>query len=215
MGHVCPRCARQGAHTTSDTLCDACLKEIEGPCFSDHVCDDSCDLKMHVRHHTEGFRGPGGVCDKAGRHLADECDAALKERPARPSWDDLWMRLAEDLARRSTCERLSVGCVVVSKDNTVVLGLGYNGGPMGLSNECLSLTPGNCGHLHAEINALIKTNYRDAASKKVYVTTEPCYGCAVALVNAGVREVVYRHEYRDHAGIGLLREAAVFVRKLA
>jgi dCMP deaminase len=133
----------------------------------------------------------------------------------RPSWDDIWMTIAEQLSLRSTCSRLSVGCVVVSADNTAVLGLGYNGGPKGVSNECLSREPGNCGHLHAEINALIKTNYRDASPKKVYITTEPCYGCAVALVNAGVQEVIYLHEYRDHTGLELLGQAKVPVRRLA
>lgn len=131
----------------------------------------------------------------------------------RPSWDQIWMEFAGRLAERSTCRRLSVGCVVVSADNSVVLGLGYNGGPKGLNNECLSDEPGKCGHLHAEINALIKTNYRDASPKKVYLTTEPCYACAVALVNAGVVEVIFRDEYRDHAGADLLRQAGVQVRR--
>jgi dCMP deaminase len=135
--------------------------------------------------------------------------------PPRPLWDDIWMEFAERLAQRSTCSRASVGCVVVSTDNSTVLGLGYNGGPKGLNNDCLSEEPGKCGHLHAEINALIKTNYRDAAPKKVYLTTSPCYNCAVALINANIQEVIFKTEYRDQTGVALLSRAGITVRKFS
>lgn len=114
------------------------------------------------------------------------------------------MGLALTLSQRSTCSRLSVGCVVVSLDNTRVLALGYNGGPRGLSNECLSTFPGACGHLHAEINALIKLDYGGQAPRRLYVTHQPCYTCAVAIINAGISEVVYGSPYRDMAGLELL-----------
>ena len=130
----------------------------------------------------------------------------------RPSWDVIWMNFAEGLALRSTCRRSSVGCVVVSDDNTAVLGLGYNGGPKGLNNDCLSDEPGKCGHLHAEINALIKATYRDAAKKKAYLTLSPCYNCAVALINFGINEVIFKTQYRDPAGIHVLVKAGVKVR---
>jgi dCMP deaminase len=135
-------------------------------------------------------------------------------RPSRPHWDDIWMELAERLARRSTCLRASVGCVIVTLDNSSVMGIGYNGGPKGLNNDCLSDEPGRCGHLHAEINALIKTNYHDAAQKKAYLTLSPCYSCAVALVNAGISEVYFRERYRDEAGLRLLERAGVKLRIL-
>lgn len=124
------------------------------------------------------------------------------------------MGLALTLSQRSTCSRLSVGCVVVSQDNTRVLSLGYNGGPRGVSNECLSNEPGACGHLHAEINALIKLPYDGDRKSRLYVTTQPCYTCAVAIVNAGVGEVVYGRPYRDQAGLDLLKEYFRPIRKL-
>jgi len=133
----------------------------------------------------------------------------------RPRWDDIWMEFAERLAQRSTCKRLSVGCVIVAMDNSIVLGLGYNGGAKGQNNECLSEEPGKCGHLHAEINALIKANYHHAAQKKVYLTNSPCYTCSVALVNANISEVIYKHEYRDLTGVLLLRKAGIAVRRLS
>jgi dCMP deaminase len=138
-------------------------------------------------------------------------EATVKE--PRPTWDEIWMNFATDLAKRSTCSRSSVGCVIVTEDSSTVLGLGYNGGPKGLNNECLSSEPGKCGHLHAEINALIKTNYRDAAPKKAYLTLSPCYNCAVALINADIRQVIYRDTYRDDAGLRLLQRKGIAVRQ--
>jgi dCMP deaminase len=102
---------------------------------------------------------------------------------------------------------------VVSADNSTVLGLGYNGSAKGLPNGCLSDEPGKCGHIHAEINALIKTNYRDASFKKAYLTLSPCYNCSIALINAGIGEVIYKTAYRDQSGLALLSEAGVKVRQ--
>lgn len=129
--------------------------------------------------------------------------------PTRPSWDDVWMGLAKSLSLRSTCSRLQVGCVVVTADNQKVLGVGYNGGPKGISNECLSLEPGACGHLHAEVNALIKADYTSPTDKKMYVTTQPCYPCAVAIINANVKEVFYDKAYRLTDGLELLQKAGI------
>lgn len=164
---------------------------------------------MHSNHRTDQCVG----CS------LDEIDrvspSAPKEKaPARPDWDSVWMDLASSLSKRSTCSRLKVGCVVVTEDNQRVLGIGYNGGPRGISNECLSLEPGLCGHLHAEVNALIKADYTTPVPKKMFVTTQPCYHCAVAIVNASITEVVYRDSYRQTDGLELLQKAGIKVRQL-
>ncbi len=140
-------------------------------------------------------------------------DQMLISPRARPTWNSVWMKLAHNLADRSTCSRLHVGCVVVSMDNTRVLALGYNGGPRGGRNECVSDQPGQCGHLHAEINALIKLNYHECVGKKMYVTTEPCGPCAVAVVNAGISSVIYDRPYRLHEGLETLRKAGIVVER--
>jgi dCMP deaminase len=124
------------------------------------------------------------------------------------------MDFATHLSLRSTCRRASVGCVVVSDDNSIVLGLGYNGGPRGLNNDCLSDVPGQCGHLHAEINCLIKTNFRDSSRKKMYLTMSPCYNCSVAIINAGIQEVIFKTAYRDQTGPALLSQAGILVRRV-
>lgn len=119
------------------------------------------------------------------------------------------MSMAYHLAQRSTCSRASVGCVVVTEDNHRVLAVGYNGGAKGVFNDCLSSEPGKCGHLHAEINALIKLDYNEPARKKAYVTLMPCFNCAVALINAEIKEVIYFHAYRDTSGLELLQKAGI------
>lgn len=150
----------------------------------------------------------------AGLSKEDVKDAIVMPNPlVRPDWDTIWMDFAGALALRSTCSRSSVGCVVVSTDNSTVLGLGYNGGPKGGNNACLSDEPGKCGHLHAEINALLKANYRDAAARKAYITLSPCLNCATALVNFGVEEVIYRDAYRDLSSLSVLTSAGIQVRQ--
>ena len=132
---------------------------------------------------------------------------------SRPSWDELWMTFAVHLAERSTCKRAQVGCVVVSGDNQRVLAVGYNGGPRGLWNDCLSDEPGKCGHLHSEVNALLKLNTQDPARKVLYTSWMPCFNCAIAIVNADLDEVVYLNDYRSDDGVKLLGEAGIDVRK--
>ena len=65
--------------------------------------------------------------------------------PDRIPLEEVYMRMAEELAKRSTCLRLQVGTVITTPDLTQVLGIGYNGNARGLPNRCDSTTPGACG----------------------------------------------------------------------
>lgn len=140
-----------------------------------------------------------------------------KEKPAqkfpRPSWDEVWMSMADTISLRSYDPRHRVGAVVVSEDNAQVLALGYNGNYSGGPNEPESLEPGCSGMIHAEINALLKLDYNNPKRKVMYLTLSPCRQCAKCIVNAGVREVVYGEAYRDSSGLEILREAGVLVRQ--
>ena len=131
----------------------------------------------------------------------------------RPSWDSIWMKFASSIAERSIDPRFKVGAVVISDDNTQVLSVGYNGDQAGGSNEVESLEPGQSGCIHAEINALIKLDYNNPKSKKMYITLSPCKMCAKAIVNAGIAEVVYDEDYRDTSGLEVLNLASIIVRK--
>ena len=121
---------------------------------------------------------------------------------------EVYMRMAEELAKRSTCARLQVGTVITDAALENVVAIGYNGNAKGLPNRCDSDTPGACGCIHSEVNALVKApgGMRD---KVAFVTDSPCVACAKLLINSGVSHVFYRREYRDPSGVELLASAGV------
>ena len=136
--------------------------------------------------------------------LADGAEPQLDRIPLY----EVYMRMAEELAKRSTCSRLQVGTVVTDASLEHVLAIGYNGNARGLPNRCDSSVPGNCGCIHSEMNALVKAPgaMRD---KVVFVTDSPCVMCAKLMINSGVTHVFYRCAYRDPAGVELLASAGV------
>jgi len=123
------------------------------------------------------------------------------------------MTFAHSIARRSYDPRYQVGAIVVTSDNTQVLSVGYNGNYSGGPNEVESEMPGESGMLHAEINALLKSDYNNPKKKILYVTLSPCRMCAKAIVNAGINSVVYDEEYRDTSGLALLKDAGIHVQR--
>lgn len=133
----------------------------------------------------------------------------------RISFEVIYMKLAFDLARRSTCKRLNVGAVIVSLDYSRVYGIGYNGNAAGFHNTCDSDEPGNCGCLHAEDNALLKTNGGPEVEKIVFVTHVPCSYCAKRIINkGGVKKIYYNQEYRLPRGLDILRDSGIEVIQL-
>lgn len=128
--------------------------------------------------------------------------------PARIPLFEVYMRMAEELAKRSTCRRLQVGTVVTDARLENVLAIGYNGNARGLPNRCDSAVPGACGCIHSEVNALVKApgSVRD---KVVFITNSPCLMCAKLIINSGVTHVYYRQAYRDPTGLEILQEAGV------
>ena len=133
----------------------------------------------------------------------------------RISFEEIYMNLAFELAQRSTCKRLQVGAVIVSQDYSRVYGIGYNGNAKGLPNTCESSTPGDCGCLHAEDNALLKVGEGPEVPKIVFVTHQPCAYCAKRMVNkGGIRKVYFCEPYRLTRGLEILRECGVEVVQL-
>lgn len=118
------------------------------------------------------------------------------------------MRMAEELAKRSTCARLQVGAVITDANLSNVLGIGYNGNASGLPNQCDTEIPGKCGCIHAEMNALVKApgSVRD---KVVFVTTSPCTMCSKLIIQSGVTHVFYRNAYREPVGLNFLTQAGI------
>lgn len=132
----------------------------------------------------------------------------------RPSWEQIWMEVVETIEKRSSDPNHKVASIVVTHDNTQLLALGYNGDQAGGNNKRESENPGESGFIHAEVNALIKLDYNNPKRKIMYVSMSPCKMCAKAIINAGISEVVYREDYRDVAGIVLLQNAGIRVRRI-
>ncbi|OQW50505.1 MAG: hypothetical protein A4S09_01550 [Proteobacteria bacterium SG_bin7] len=133
----------------------------------------------------------------------------------RPSFERIYMDLAFQLARRSTCSRLNVGTVITSKDYRKVLAVGYNGNASGLANNCDSSEVGNCGCLHSEENAVINCDSHRFMEKIVFVTHLPCVMCAKRLINlGGVLKIFYANDYRSPDSIGVLTQVGISVVRL-
>lgn len=133
----------------------------------------------------------------------------------RPTFDEIYLRLAITLAERSTCARLKVGTVITSTDYRKVLAVGYNGNATGLPNQCDRSEPGNCGCLHSEENAVINCDSPRMIEKFVYVSHHPCVACAKRLINLGnVRRVVFGTEYRTSAASDLFSTVGIELVKL-
>lgn len=190
--------------------CDICRGYHFG-CCNPNAHSSNQSFRDVVTLSKEPFQVDKGLAKEVSESVTELATSFVKFE--RPSFDQVFMEFASLLARRSTCARANVGCVVVTWDNNRILSMGYNGGAKGVFNECLSSEPGKCGHLHAEINALVKMNFNEAAGKRMYTTTVPCFACAVAIINAGISEVVYLNEYRLMDGVELLQKAGIVVRK--
>ncbi len=142
----------------------------------------------------------------------------MKERP---SWDMYFMKIAEDVATRSTCIRRQVGAVIVNDKR--MLTTGYNGVPTGISHcteqTCLrtkfNVPSGErhelCRGLHAEQNAIIQAAYYGVSVKgsKIYITHQPCSICTKMLINSGIESFVYRLPYNDPLAEEMIKEAGI------
>lgn len=127
----------------------------------------------------------------------------------RPAVDDYFMDMARLAARRATCARRSVGCVLVDQRRHV-LATGYNGVAAGMphcneghpcSGACApsGTRLDECEAIHAEQNALLQC--RDVNAIDVaYVTVFPCITCTKLLLNTSCRRIVTLTDYSDHHG---------------
>lgn len=121
--------------------------------------------------------------------------------PHRASWDEYFMRIAEEVASRATCDRKHVGAVIV-RDKSI-LATGYNGSIRGLGHcdeEGHLMEDGHCVRtIHAEANAVIQAarNGVRIEGATIYVTASPCWGCFKMIANAGISRIVFGEFYRD------------------
>ena len=130
--------------------------------------------------------------------------------------DKYFLEIARTVAKRSTCMRRSVGCVLVDSQNHIVA-TGYNGvptkfthcldspceGAFSLSGTDLDL----CNALHAEVNAFLQLRSDDVLT--AYLTVSPCFSCAKMLANSNVKRLVAAELYVHEQAINLLNQAAI------
>jgi dCMP deaminase len=136
---------------------------------------------------------------------------------ARPSWDEYFMRIAHEVATRSTCPRLAVGAVIVRDKR--ILTTGYNGSPSGMPHcedvGCLiRIVDGreSCQRtLHAEQNAIIQAAYHGVSviGASVYCTHQPCLLCVKMIMNSGIEEVRFADGYPDPLAVELAAEGGL------
>lgn len=113
------------------------------------------------------------------------------------TWDEYFMGVAALSAMRSKDPHTQVGACIVSEDNKI-LSMGYNGFPMGCSDDDFpweregeALDTKYLYVTHSELNAIL--NYRGGSLEgaKLYVTLFPCNECAKAIIQAGIKTIVY------------------------
>ncbi len=138
----------------------------------------------------------------------------------RPPWNDYFMKIAEDVALRSTCDRATVGAVLV-KDKHII-STGYNGSPAGLEH-CDDvghlMVEGHCVRtVHAEVNAIIQAAVFGLATRDAvcYVSHFPCLNCTKMLINARISKLIYKNEYRvDPIALEFFKKAGVELEKIS
>lgn len=129
----------------------------------------------------------------------------------RPDFDNIFMELAVNLAKRSHCIKKHVGAVLTKE--TRIISIGYNGPPAGTHNcdiefpekGCARDSKGSCSlALHAEQNAILYAvkNNTSVEGSTLYVTLSPCLACARIIYSIGIKKVVYLFSYAEYKGIG-------------
>ncbi len=124
------------------------------------------------------------------------------------SWDEYFMGVAYLAAMRSKDPNTQVGACIVSRDNKI-LSIGYNGFPIGCSDDDFpwardgeELKRKYVYTVHSELNAIL--NYRGGTleGSKMYVTLFPCNECAKAIIQSGIRELIYAEDkYADTVAV--------------
>lgn len=125
------------------------------------------------------------------------------------SWDEYFMGVALLSGRRSKDPNTQVGACIVSPNNKIV-GAGYNGLPMGCSDEDFpweksgdllnTKYPYVC---HAELNAILNNIGMDLSGCRIYTALFPCNECSKAIIQSGIKEVIYLSDKYDGTDVSI------------
>jgi dCMP deaminase len=128
----------------------------------------------------------------------------------KPDFDDIFMELAVNLAKRSHCIKKHVGAVLVK--DTRIISIGYNGPPSGTHNcdeefpgtGCSRDSKGSCSlALHAEQNAILYAvkNKATVEGSTLFVTLAPCLPCVRIIYSMGIEKVIFLYSYAQYKGL--------------
>ena len=118
-----------------------------------------------------------------------------KKRTDYISWDEYFMGVALLAAKRSKDPNTQVGACIVDLNNRI-LTTGYNGFPTGCSDDEFPWDrEGEVTKypfvVHAELNAILNASGKDLKGSRIYVDLFPCNECAKAIIQSGIKEVIY------------------------
>jgi dCMP deaminase len=115
----------------------------------------------------------------------------------RPSWNEYFQEIVITTAKRSPCERLKVGCLLV-KDNRII-SQGYNGFLPGCEHTSIIQNDHEQATVHAEQNAICDCAKRGVSCENAiaYVTHYPCLICTRLLLACGINEIKYIEDYKN------------------
>ena len=125
------------------------------------------------------------------------------------SWDEYFMGVALLSAQRSKDPGTQVGACIVGEDNRI-LSMGYNGMPIGCDDNVMPWDrEGDSGLktkypfvCHAELNAILNYSGSRLKGARVYVSLFPCNECAKAIIQAGIKEIIYLSDkYADSESV--------------
>lgn len=116
------------------------------------------------------------------------------------NWDQYFMGVAMLSAQRSKDPNTQVGACIVSKDNKI-LSVGYNGAPNGYDDDNMPwdregdfLNTKYAYVCHAELNAILNNKGSNLEGGKIYVDLFPCNECAKAIIQSGIKEIIYKSD---------------------
>ena len=137
----------------------------------------------------------------------------------RISYHEMFMNVAKEVAKRSTCCRKQVGSILVSEKKKII-SCGWNGVPAG-KDHCHDIFEKEMhkddffkihgewsrdNELHSELNCVIHCDKSKLETATLYTTLSPCSECAKIIIASGIKQVIYYELYdRDQKGIQILK----------
>lgn len=115
----------------------------------------------------------------------------------RPTWEEYFKNIVLLTSKRSSCDRLKVGCLFIK--NNRIIAQGYNGYIAGCQHTAIIKDNHNIATIHAEQNAITDCAKRGVSSNgaTAYITHFPCYNCTKLMISSGICKINYIEDYKN------------------